>query len=157
MLARLPAPTHSRFWNRSPGRLDSGVKPWVSMGEALGWEDGIALRGGPQANGTVRTMDQAAGTVMSQRSTNMTWVVSNYGTGGDPAARGIQTSRANWMSWERCDDGTLVRKVTPEEAACLQTFPAGYPWQGNKGQVFQQIGNAIPPLLAEVILATLTA
>lgn len=32
-----PTPTHSRYHNRSPKRLDAGVKKWVSMAEALGW------------------------------------------------------------------------------------------------------------------------
>jgi DNA (cytosine-5)-methyltransferase 1 len=55
-----PAPTHSRYYSRSPERLDEGVPRWVSMAEALGWPDDVE-------------------------------VVSNYGTGGDPAARGIRT------------------------------------------------------------------
>lgn len=36
----MPVPTHSRYHPRSPERLDSGVLPWVSMAEALGWTDG---------------------------------------------------------------------------------------------------------------------
>lgn len=35
--ARLPVPTHSRFYMREPARLDEGVAPWVSMAQALGW------------------------------------------------------------------------------------------------------------------------
>lgn len=34
--ARMPTPTHSRYYERSPSRLDEGVPRWVSMAEALG-------------------------------------------------------------------------------------------------------------------------
>lgn len=41
--------------------------------------------------------------------------------------------------------------VSIEEAAILQSFPADYPWHGNKGARFLQVGNAFPPKLAESI------
>lgn len=44
-------------------------------------------------------------------------------------------------------------KITAREAGVLQSFPADYPWQGNKGQTFSQIGNAVPPRLAAHLLA----
>lgn len=50
----------------------------------------------------------------------------------------------------RTEPGFL--RITPSEAAILQSFSPDHPWRGNKGQVFQQIGNAIPPLLAEAVL-----
>ena len=34
-----PIPTHSRYYERDPKRLDAGVLPWVSMAEALGSTD----------------------------------------------------------------------------------------------------------------------
>src|SRR4051812_31980877 len=53
-------------------------------------------------------------------------------------------------------DGRATRIDAPE-AAVLQTFPADFPFQGNKGEVFQQIGNAFPPLLALAVLREVTA
>lgn len=197
--ARLPEPTHSRYYSRDPARLDDGVKPWVSMAEALGW--GMTERpsvtvcgrnegrsgGEPWGRGGRRRLE-------SERDAGRWKVISNYGTGGDPANRGERLGsepfaavtskadrfkvrfrnnnqdhacvrpedepsgtifaghRANWMGWERADNGDFVRKVTPAEAATLQTFPDGYPFQGTKSQIMTQIGNAVPPMLAEAIL-----
>ena len=59
-----PPATHSKYHSRAPEKLDPGVKPWVSMAEGLG-----ALEGHP-----VRRF----------------YVLSNYGTGGDPASRGVR-------------------------------------------------------------------
>lgn len=47
------------------------------------------------------------------------------------------------------------RGITPREAARLQSFPDHYRFLGTFGIQFEQIGNAVPPLLAEVIGAAI--
>lgn len=52
--------------------------------------------------------------------------------------------------------GTNAIRVSIIEAAMLQSFPPDYPWQGTKTKKSQQIGNAIPPLMALHVLAAVT-
>lgn len=43
------------------------------------------------------------------------------------------------------------RSISLREGALLQTFPLDYKFAGNKVDIARQIGNAVPPLLAEII------
>ena len=42
-------------------------------------------------------------------------------------------------------------RLTVEQCALLQGFPAGWTWTGNKGSQHRQVGNAVPPALAEAM------
>lgn len=54
--------------------------------------------------------------------------------------------------------GAATVRVSVEEAAALQSFPPGYPWEaaGTRTAAFKAVGNAIPPLLALHILTMAT-
>ncbi|GCB50843.1 glucoamylase [Streptomyces sp. NL15-2K] len=71
---------------------------------------------------------------------------------------GHRANECTWVSEPAHDpDGNVPApdpiRITAQEAGVLQSFPAEYPWQGNKGQQFSQIGNAVPPRLAAHLLA----
>ncbi|MFD4697127.1 DNA cytosine methyltransferase [Streptomyces niveus] len=127
-VAKLPAPTHQPY--RKGRRPDPAHRhpSWVDMRDTLDRKEPFV-------------------------------VVSNYGTGGDPKERG----RRNWDEPSATVTGKISRNrvMTPDEskelprfthaeAGLLQTFPRDYPWSGK--DIAQQIGNAIPPLLAKRVL-----
>lgn len=72
-----------------------------------------------------RTLDMPAPTVVGRHA--LTWVTGK----GEPCNRSV---------------------LYPSELAALQTFPSYYKFPTNKFQAYLQIGNAVPPRLAELML-----
>lgn len=155
-----PPPTHSRYYSREPGRLDPGVKKWVSMVEALGLVEGAVntgrdwKKGGTRADAQTIGLDAPSPSVTHQA--NAWWFVRPATTitrdprvfppGDHIANDGRDNSRMVGRS------ETKIR-LTIEQAAILQSFPADYPFVGSKTSKFRQVGNAVPPLLAAAVLA----
>lgn len=56
-----------------------------------------------------------------------------------------------------CERWGNPRRLTPAECAILQSFPPDYPFCGTKTSIYRQIGNAVPPPLADVMARALLA
>lgn len=163
-----PVATHSRFYSHDPKRLDVGVEGWVSMAAALGWgmtdRPAMTVTGGGIASGGPEPFGNAARKGIIRELNAGRWqfagagATSRYTAGQvprdlDQPAHTI-TGKGT-AAWTPIGDGPRTTRVTVAECAVLQTFPADYPWQGGLGQQFQQVGNAVPPLLAAHLLAEL--
>jgi len=219
-----PPPTHQRYVKGEAQRhevtLEGEILPWVSMAEALGWDEGdevgfprtddaggegyrerdrrpatepsftlgekarswdrIAYRNGNRGHAAREVGEDPAPTLhFGGRSNKVDWV------GDKPAPTIVTTRRSDkgiligrqlgegegrniggwgWKPPGDVDAGTspptdglggAAVRVTLEEAAVLQSFPPDYPFQGSKSKRFEQVGNAVPPLLAHAILSNL--
>lgn len=60
--------------------------------------------------------------------------------------------------WDADDPVRRVNRViTHQEAALIQTFPRDFVWCGGKTEIARQIGNAVPPRLAEALARAVSA
>jgi DNA (cytosine-5)-methyltransferase 1 len=172
----LPTPTHRSSHPRrhEVPEEERDLPDWVSMAEALGWgEEPATLRnnhthGGRIRGGEPRSLDRPSFTVVGG---SCTWKIEK-GTGqGGSARRGPGWARhrpattvlgeprvfgpgcwpRNGHSADRVRRETV--RVTVEQASVLQGFRHDYPWQGPRTARFRQIGNAVCPPVARVVLA----
>lgn len=110
------------------------------------------FRGGPQENATLRDLDEPASTILASADNGGTaWVLDRPATTvqGDPRiGRPGHKDRDGGES----QFAEAAVKITIAEALILQSFRPDYPVQGTKSKQFEQVGNAVPPLLAAHVL-----
>lgn len=63
----------------------------------------------------------------------------------EPCGTVVNVRKSMWIH------PTLDRAISVREAARLQTFPDSFIFCGTKDSQYQQVGNAVPPILAEAI------
>lgn len=64
-----------------------------------------------------------------------------------PARTVTASSQQDWI----IDDWHGLRRLTPRECSAIQTFPSEWRFTGNRASQYRQIGNAVPPALAQAI------
>jgi DNA (cytosine-5)-methyltransferase 1 len=129
-------------------------RPWLSAGLPF------VVAAGETGAGMPRPIDQAAPTIGTKGTAYLLQPAPTVtttevkGTRGEHMGKQLangkrsggidRASDALWLSTGR-------RRLTVEECARLQDFPADHPWQGTKGARYRQVGNAVPPTLARVV------
>jgi DNA (cytosine-5)-methyltransferase 1 len=134
---RRNGPDWARHGQRDNRRADAPAPTFTAEVHRWSW----SLRSNNQVHATVRPVTEPAGTLFfGHRANECLWIAEPHRGG---------TSQAQ----QEPGDVPDPIRITAVEAGTLQSFPADYPWAGNKGQQFSQIGNAVPPLLAAHLLA----
>lgn len=128
---RAPVATHAAPNSTRQGTLfGGGVKPWVTMAEALG-------------------VDPSACVATDSWAKNR----EQIGITGPAHTITVRVGRAD--PWTSSGVPFIIdktrRPLSVTEAAVLQGFQPNHKWQGAKTAHYRQIGNAVPPKLAEVV------
>ena len=63
----------------------------------------------------------------------------------EPSGTVVNVRKSMWIH------PTLDRALSLREAARLQSFPDSFVFAGPKNSQYQQVGNAVPPMLAEIV------
>ena len=171
---RWPAPTHAQG--------DSlFLKPWVTMAEALGWDEGAVLVGNNTIAGVGLAERPASGQAMTVGTRGDLWTLHYRQTNrdGEPITCDVTDRPAPTIGTQSASQWVFTRpattiagdtrvfqpgghhepgeqsqnaiRLTIAELAKLQGFPDDYVWTGTKTDQARMIGNAVPPVMAQVL------
>lgn len=147
-----PAPTHSE----SPHGEDlfgASLSQWVTVHDALGWDKRDVIRPARGAGMTERHGERPDHPATEPAPTVISKARSWTRLRPSPT---IVTTRRSAEGMVAGRDLSTGVPVTVEEAGVLQSFPSDYSWQGSRSKRHEQVGNAVPPLLAAHVLAAVT-
>ena len=82
------------------------------------------------------------------RTQNTIYLRLNY---DEPCGTVVNVRKSMWIH------PVLNRAISVREAARLQTFPDSFVFYGSKDKQYQQVGNAVPPIMAKAIAKKLAA
>ena len=149
-----PKPTHEKAVSGS----FSMARPWRTLGEAL---DGTApladeeiIR--PSGKMAERLMGlkpgQGAKSAGKKEATRPGghWGYLQGGFVADPQLPARTITASSQQDWIMLADGSH-RRLCPRECAAIQTFPGKWKFEGKQPSQYKQIGNAVPPQLAEIL------
>ncbi|MGW7630537.1 DNA cytosine methyltransferase [Streptomyces griseoincarnatus] len=139
--------------------------PWVRMSDALDLphDTRVITRGDRKTpGGNAFPVDQPSWSVTGRARS---WVLhTNRDQRADGSRQTIDpytrpapalTAKAGGQ-WKLRHDSGYERLLTVAEGALLQSFRPDYPFFGTKTKAFEQVGNAVPPLLAAHVVAAAT-
>ena len=84
----------------------------------------------------------------AKRTQNTIYLRLNY---NEPSGTVLNVRKSMWIH------PTLDRAISIREAARLQTFPDSFVFCGSKDKQYQQVGNAVPPIMAKAIAKQLAS
>lgn len=148
---QFPEPTHSKF-------DESGLKKWVPLGSCL------AAISPPSADELIRPTGKMAVELIGispgsgvkspgKKETTRPGGHWGYKQGAFVADlnQAARTVTANGQQDWIIDPENGLRRLNPRDCAAIQTFPSSWSWVGSRLAQYRQIGNAVPPLLAEAV------
>ena len=149
-----PEPTHTK----EPGLLSASYLPWRSAAEVIDWTipgKSIFDREKPLCKNTMRRIESGM-----RKYSGMPFLIEYYSTGRalpiDTPLHTVTTKDRFAIIRHTCQDITL-RMLTAGELAAAMSFPRDYVFCGGETAAKKQIGNAVPPVLAEALYRAVLA
>ncbi len=152
-----PEPTHAKVYEPE-GLPGFGKKPWVPMRTVLLTPSQLKHKEIilPSAKMVSRLKGLGPGEGVKSVGKKETtrpgghWGYMQGGFVADPDLPARTVTASSQQDWIRLGDGSY-RRLCPRECALIQGFPRSWSFVGRVPSVYKQIGNAVAPVMGEVL------